>query len=106
MALKGLVRFFTFALILISLFQLSFTLFVRNAEKKHHALAVRQTKAANPGVTGEALTRLVEARQETIADSMSGENVANFGFAKYTYAEAKEQELNLGLDLQGCTTTS
>lgn len=101
MALKGLVRFFTFALILISLFQLSFTLFVRNAEKKHHALAVRQTKAANPTATGVALNRLVEARQETIADSMSGESVANFGFAKYTYAEAKEQELNLGLDLQG-----
>ena len=101
MALKGLVRFFTFALILISLFQLSFTLFVRNAEKKHRAIAERQVKAADPSATGAAFKRLVEARQEAISDSMSGETVANFGFAKYSYAEAKEQELNLGLDLQG-----
>ena len=37
MQLKGLVRFFTFALILICLYQLSFTWFVRNHEKAMEA---------------------------------------------------------------------
>jgi SecD/SecF fusion protein len=39
MQLKGLVRFFTFALILICLYQLSFTWFVRTHEKAMDAKA-------------------------------------------------------------------
>ncbi len=99
MPLKGLVRIFTILLILISLYQLSFTLFVGNAEKKAMAQAKRQ--AAATGVTGTALKQLVAQRYDRITDSLNGETVANFGLAKFTYAEAKEQELNLGLDLQG-----
>ncbi|NOT52586.1 MAG: hypothetical protein HOP10_15085, partial [Chitinophagaceae bacterium] len=39
MQLKGLVRFFTILLIVYSLYQLSFTWFVRNHEKKMEAKA-------------------------------------------------------------------
>ena len=39
MQLKGLVRFFTILLIVYSLYQLSFTLFVRQHEKKMEARA-------------------------------------------------------------------
>lgn len=101
MQLKGLVKFFTAALILISLYQLSFTFVVRSVENKARAQASREAKAQNPGATGDDLNKLVDARYEAITDSLQGEKVFNVLVKKYTYQEAKEQELNLGLDLQG-----
>ena len=101
MQLKGLVKFFTAALILISLYQLSFTFLVRNVEKSYHAKAERQAKAANPAAKGEELNTLIERRYEALTDSLQGEKVVSLLFKKYTYQEAKAQELNLGLDLQG-----
>ena len=100
MQLKGLVKFFTAALILISLYQLSLTLIVRNAEKKMHAQAEREAKAINPEATGTDLNKLVDERYQAITDSMQGEVVFNM-LKKYTYQEAKNEELALGLDLQG-----
>ena len=48
MHLKGLVKFFTAMLILISLYQLSLTFIVRNEEKRMRAQALRAAKAENP----------------------------------------------------------
>lgn len=101
MQLKGLVRFFTIALILISLYQLSFTLIVRNVEQGARRKAEKEAKATNPTASAEQLVKLADAQYDRITDSLQGESVANFLFKKYTYQEAKEQELNLGLDLQG-----
>lgn len=99
MQLKGLVKFFTAALILISLYQLSFTFLVRNVETAYRAKALRQVQVTNPGVTKD--DPRVEARYSAMTDSLQGEKVVSLLFAKYTYQEAKAQELNLGLDLQG-----
>lgn len=101
MQLKGLVKFFTVALILISLYQLSFTFLVRNVDKTIRARAEKQVRAANPELKGEALAALVDRRYDEMTDSLQGEKVVSFLFKKYTYQEAKSQELNLGLDLQG-----
>jgi SecD/SecF fusion protein len=102
MQLKGLVKFFTVALILISLYQLSFTFVVRNVEKKARAKAERQTKTAYPEAKGSELEKLTDVRYDAITDSMQGITVINMPLMKkYTYQQAKEQELNLGLDLQG-----
>lgn len=101
MQLKGLVKIFTAALILISLYQLSFTFLVRNVEKNAKAQAKRQALAANPNAKGEVLNDLVSARYDDITDSLQGQKVVPMLWKKYTYQEAKEQELNLGLDLQG-----
>lgn len=101
MQLKGLVKFFTAALILISLYQLSFTFLVRNVEKSMRAKAERQVKATHPEAKGDEFNALVEGRYEAITDSIQGEKVVSLLFKKYTYQEAKAQELNLGLDLQG-----
>ena len=102
MQLKGLVKFFTVALILISLYQLSFTFVVRNVEKKAHATAERIAKAENPNAQGKELEKLIDKEYENITDSLQGEQVFSLPLMKkYTYLEAKEQELNLGLDLQG-----
>ncbi|MBS1779550.1 MAG: protein translocase subunit SecDF [Bacteroidetes bacterium] len=102
MQLKGLVRFFTVALILISLYQLSFTFVVRNFEKKQRSKAAIQAKQIDPQIAGKELEKLTNERYDAIVDSMQGETVMNVPLLKkYTYMEAKEQELNLGLDLQG-----
>ena len=101
MQLKGLIRLFTIALILISLFQLSFTFVVRNFEKKQEAKARALIQKENPSMTGEDLNFAVKDKVRPILDSLASTNVYNLGFTKYTYQEAKEQELNLGLDLQG-----
>jgi SecD/SecF fusion protein len=102
MQLKGLVKFFTAALILISLYQLSLTLIVRNEEKKMRAQAERTAKAENPTATGEYLKKIEDAHYQSISDSMQGEVIFSVPvLKKYTYQAAKQEELSLGLDLQG-----
>lgn len=102
MQLKGLVKFFTAALILISLYQLSFTYVARNVEKKAMAKAEKLAKFEQPDATGKQLADLTDKHYEHITDSMQGVTVMNIPLLKkYTYSEVKEQELNLGLDLQG-----
>ena len=102
MHLKGLVKFFTAALILISLYQLSLTIIVRNEEKKMRAQARREATAEDPKATGADLDKLTDARYQSITDSMQGEVIFSVPILKkYTYQEAKGEELSLGLDLQG-----
>lgn len=102
MQLKGLVKFFTVALILISLYQLSFTFVARNVEKKARAKAEKLAKYENPDADGVQLAKLTDQHFEKISDSLQGETVMSVPLLKkYTYGEVKEQELNLGLDLQG-----
>ncbi len=102
MHLKGLVKFFTAMLILISLYQLSLTFIVRNEEKKMRAQARREAMAENPSAQGQALDKLTDNHYQTISDSMQGETIFSVPLLKeYTYQQAKGEELSLGLDLQG-----
>lgn len=102
MQLKGLVKFFTVALILISLYQLSFTYVANNVEKKARAKADKRAQFEQPDAKGTQLEKLSDRYYEEITDSLQGEVVLKVPLLKkYTYAEVKEQQLNLGLDLQG-----
>ncbi|MFA6152530.1 MAG: protein translocase subunit SecDF [Chitinophagaceae bacterium] len=103
MQLKGLVKFFTVALILISLYQLSFTFIVKNVETKAQAAARNYVMSRQPELSGnpDEQKKAIDARFDQITDSMQGETVFNALIKKYTYQEAKDQEINLGLDLQG-----
>lgn len=103
MHLKGLVKFFTVALILISLYQISFTFVVRNVENKARATAKKYVAAHFPELSNnqEEQTKAIEARFDEITDSLQGETVYNTLFKKYTFQEVKDQEISLGLDLQG-----
>src|SRR3954469_9787062 len=102
MHLKGLVKFFTGALILISLYQLSLTLIVRNEEKKMRAQAAREATAIDPTATGSALEKRTDSVYQSITDSMQGEVIFSVPvLKKYSYQAAKAEELSLGLDLQG-----
>ena len=81
---KGAVKLFAISLLLVCLYQLSFTLVTYRVEKKAKEFA-----------NGDA------EKEKIYIDSISREPVYNLGFAKYTYLQCKERELNLGLDLQG-----
>jgi SecD/SecF fusion protein len=102
MHLKGLVKFFTAALILISLYQLSITFIVRNEEKKMRAKAMKTAQAEDPTLKGTELDKLADKHYQEISDSMQGEEIFSIPLLKkYTYQAAKAEEVNLGLDLQG-----
>jgi SecD/SecF fusion protein len=101
MQLRGLVRFFTIALILISLYQLSYTWVVNRFEKKINGKAATEIKKLNPTISDGQLD--IEAKDKTryMLDSLQGEKIYNIGVTSSTYQKAKEEQLNLGLDLQG-----
>lgn len=81
---KGAVKFFAIALAVVSIFQLSFTWVTYRAEQK-----------AKDFANGDLV------KERYYLDSISRDVIYNIGFAKYTYLQCKERELNLGLDLQG-----
>src|SRR5215213_8096746 len=101
MQLKGLVRFFTILLIIYSLYQLSFTWFVRNHEKKLEARAKSFVNVNYPGAKGEQFDSVYSERLRRLKDSTKDETITYGITGAVSYQKAKEEELNLGLDLQG-----
>ena len=111
MQLKGLVKIFAIALILICLYQLSFTWFVRSHENKMEERADRWLKAnfQTPeqkyagnkelqALYADTLNNLKRTRLQHLLDSTKSEKIV-LGLGTYQYA--KDQELTYGLDLQG-----
>ena len=110
MQLKGLVRFFAIALIVICLYQLSFTWFVHSHENAQDAKAEAWVKhfpspeVKYPGnkelqaLYADSLAELKKERLQRLLDSTKDTKLA---FGLTTYSSAKEKELMLGLDLQG-----
>lgn len=84
MKIKGAVKFFTIALVIVSLFHLSFSVVTYRVEQKAKEFA-----------NGDA------EKERTYLDSIGREVVYNVGVKKYTYLQCKAHQLNLGLDLQG-----
>jgi SecD/SecF fusion protein len=99
MRLKGLVWFFTVALILISFWELSYTWVVRSYEGNVKEQAARLVKREAPNASPDERTALIEAKTQRILDSTKDKEV--YPLVGTTYQKAKESELNLGLDLQG-----
>lgn len=87
---KGFIQFITVLLLLASAYQLSFTFVTNSVEKS----AASQAASMYPSSTIQK-----DSFEHRYLDSMSQEEVyPGLGF---TYQECKENELNLGLDLQG-----
>ena len=114
MQLKGLVRFFTIILIIYSIYQLSFTWFVRGHEKKLEARAASYVKVNYPtaaekypgnkdsqAIYQEQLDKIKADRLKRLIDSTKDETVTYGITGAVSYQKAKAEELNLGLDLQG-----
>ncbi len=81
---KGIVKFLLAALVLVTIFHLSFTWVARHVEQ-----TAEEVSGGDPALRRQYL------------DSIAFEPVYNLGIKEYTYQEVKERELNLGLDLQG-----
>lgn len=81
---KGLIKFLVVIVTLACLYALSFTFFTRKVEREAAAYA-----------GGDI------AKEKAYLDSIAGETIYDLGFAKFTYREAKAQEVALGLDLKG-----
>jgi len=101
MKLKGLVWFFAIALIIISLWELSYTFVVRSYEGKVKTQAESIVKRQFPGLNtkGEEYELAVKARMQHILDSTRDKVI--YPVVGSSYQKCKENELNLGLDLQG-----
>ncbi|MFW2477853.1 MAG: protein translocase subunit SecD, partial [Sediminibacterium sp.] len=110
MQLKGLVRFFAIALILICLYQLSFTWFVRSHEKamdeKAQAWISRfptpeQKYPGNKELQAIYADSIAEVKKDRLQRLLDSTKDTKLAFGLTTYRSAKEKELMLGLDLQG-----
>ncbi len=111
MQLKGLVRFFAIALILICIYQLSFTWFVHNHESDMEAKSDKwlnqypspEKKYADnkelQALYADTLKELKKVHLQRLLDSTKDTKIGPFGLT--TYRSAKDKELLLGLDLQG-----
>ena len=97
---KGAIRTIAIIFALIFLYQLSFTLVTKRVERKAEKYA--EAEASKLANMNEPQYGLIKEQKETYyLDSISNVNVYNLLFKKYTYRDAKEREINLGLDLKG-----
>ena len=101
MKLKGLVWFFAIALMLISIWELSYTWVVRNYESTVKAKAEKIVKVSTPELKKESeeYNTAVKVRMQRILDSTKDQSI--YPIIGTSYQKCKENELNLGLDLQG-----
>lgn len=101
MKLKGLVWFLTIALIIISLWELSYTWVVRSYESDVKEQATRLVKKdpALATLSPDQKEAAIEAKTQRILDSTKDKEI--YPVFGTTYQKCKENELNLGLDLQG-----
>ncbi|MGY5848269.1 protein translocase subunit SecDF [Salegentibacter sp. HM20] len=89
---KGLIKVFAILFGLVCIYQLSFTFITSNIESKAEDYAVQKV-----GEDVEDYSALREAEQQRYLDSIGDDEI----IAGITYNNAKEKELNKGLDLKG-----
>src|SRR3954469_15045310 len=101
MQLKGLVRVFTVLLILYSIYELSFTWVVRSHERKMEAKAKQFVNLNFNTADSATKAQAYQNRLKRLLDSTKDVTV-HYGFTgAISFEKAKQEELNLGLDLQG-----
>jgi len=98
---KSAIWIFTVMLVLACVYQLSFNFFSSQFEKKAAAYAVdyvNDEDSTNSRSEAEKTVLSNQVSRKYLIDSAGAQAYPLFG---HTYREVKEQELNLGLDLQG-----
>ncbi len=98
MQAKGLVKFFGLALVLVCLYQLSFTFVANRVVKKAEQFAQDQTATQNIS-DANLLKEELRKNKRRYLDSVENQSV--YPLLGYDYGYVKERQLNLGLDLQG-----
>ncbi len=98
MQAKGLVKFFTIALAVVCIYQLSFSVKGWMIEKQ------AKQYVENLNIQGENADQVNAKKRkahQNYLDSLANEKVYNLLIKNYTYDQVRDNQLNLGLDLQG-----
>ncbi|WP_340063506.1 protein translocase subunit SecDF [Ascidiimonas aurantiaca] len=93
---KGLIRLFAILFGIVSIYQLSFTYFTNKAEEEAKEFASVKIADSEDDYVAKR-----EAEEVKYLDSIGNLKIFDLGFTSFTYNEAKEKELNKGLDLKG-----
>ncbi|NER15300.1 protein translocase subunit SecDF [Leptobacterium flavescens] len=93
---KGLIRLFAILFGIVSIYQLSFTFITGKVEDEATTFATNKIAETEPNYVEKR-----DAEQARYLDSIGSQTVYDLGFTSFTYNEAKEKELNKGLDLKG-----
>jgi SecD/SecF fusion protein len=111
MQAKGIVKFFAIALTIVCIYQLSFTFKTYKVEKvaaefgaqmaQHDLLKYADLEATNALRYDSLKTIFTKKHTQEYLDSISNEEVYNLLIKNFTYDEIKDNQLSLGLDLQG-----
>lgn len=98
---KGLAKIFGILFALVCLYQLSFTFFANNVERRAERDAAEKVASMSNLSTDAQKEEETRREKRRILDSLSVKPALNLGIVKYNYQELKDRQLNLGLDLQG-----
>ena len=107
---KGLIKFIAIVLAIACAYQLSFTVVSSVVENRAEEYAQEQVAATTitpamlekAGMSEQAYREYMLVKKEQhYLDSVKSKPVYNVLVKKFTYAEVKEKEINLGLDLRG-----
>ena len=106
---KGFISFFVVTFVLVCIYSLSFTYCTRRVETKAKEYAQNdpsksvlvEQAAGNKFLESYLIDSSAKALEDSYLSRMADSVVYNLGFAKWTYKECKELEVNLGLDLKG-----
>lgn len=93
---KGLIKLFAILFGIVSIYQLSFTFITNKVEDKAETFAINKIPESTEGYVVKR-----EVEETRYLDSIGNETVFDVGVASFTYNEAKDKELNKGLDLKG-----
>lgn len=99
---KGAIWIFTILLSVASLYQISFSFFTSGFESKAETFAEERLDSVRAVRTDMGITEEGELREVFIEKYLrDNANTEVYPVLGYTYAEAKDKEINLGLDLKG-----
>ncbi|MGS2763977.1 protein translocase subunit SecDF [Sinomicrobium sp. M5D2P9] len=93
---KGLIKLFAILFGIVSIYQLSFTFITNKVEGNAETFAVDKISE-----NAEDYVAKREAEETRYLDSIGNETVFDIGVTSFTYNQAKDKELNKGLDLKG-----
>jgi SecD/SecF fusion protein len=109
MDLKGIIKLFTVILVLVCVYELSFTFVARNVEGNADSFSMKGLPTAPPSnLSGaekiayqDSIDNVKKMRRRLFLDSMQNQMVYNLGIIKYSYKECNDHQIRLGLDLKG-----
>jgi SecD/SecF fusion protein len=98
---QGFIRFVTIAMLLISLYYLSFT-FVGTLFSSDESAFVKKRLGTNSvSMSQDSLKKMANYYRNVFRDSFSEKPYMDFFLWQYDYKNIKKNEIKLGLDLQG-----